>query len=76
MAAFPAISAGSGEAVGLLKLPSLLVCLNRRWCSDDRHKTKSNADAASSSQDFVCEGHGFGRLWDFSRTPAPSPLVL
>ena len=46
-ARLPAISERRVEAIGLLDLLSLFICLNVYWCSDDYQCTQSNNKAAS-----------------------------
>ena len=72
--AFRAVITCGSEAVGLRNQPGLLVHWDGCWCSDDGHQTKSNEDAANTSQNLFCEGHGFSWWGDLSRTLAASLL--
>jgi hypothetical protein len=76
-ARLPAISSRSGEAIALLKLLGLLVCLNSHWCSDNSDASQNNTGTSDSSQDLVVEGHLLGSVVGIaSRTTAPSPLTF
>ena len=57
MARLPTICTRSLEAIGLLKLLGLFICLNAYRGSDDGQCTQNNNKAASSGEEFVSAGH-------------------
>ena len=75
-ASLPAVSHRASGAIGLLELLGLFVCLNAYWCSDDCQCTQGNNKAASSGEEFVGAGHGFGLAVGSARTSSPSAAVM
>ena len=75
-ASLPAVSHRASGAIGLLELLGLFVCLNSYWCSDDCQCTQNNNKAASSGEEFVGAGHGFGLAVGSARTSSPSAAVM
>ena len=79
-AGLPAIGACCAEAIGLLELLGLRVCVNAYRCSDDYQRTQSSNEAASGSQESVGAGHGLelvvGSAPDLFNVAQAIPAVL